>query len=596
MKIGTTARGSALLGVLLVLLSLGAASAAASRLRLTQQAIAPPTVPQAIPEGACGAAFGNGQLYVSDYYRNAVDGFEVGSFPFSFKSQLAVGGLGGPCQLAADGGNLYANVWHSGVVRLLPTPMPIDGDESTGVAVDPATGNIYVSDRTYVAVYGADGEPLPDKTNPLRIGLGTPGVSDGLGDAYGIAVFGGKVYVPDAADNTVKVYEPAVDPAEPTAVIDGAAMPQHGFNSLVDAAVAVDPGNGHLLVLDNLQPGFENPEAAIDEFDSAGGFLGQLAQTVIDGEPSGMAVQESTSRLFVTSGNGEEGKVVVFGPYLGPPSGVFAPLTAPSAAAAPAAPAAVQAPDDPGAGRGAGTPPASASEVVQRGTLRVRFDGSLSPHSLPRHGSAPVRVAVAATIAATDDGPPPQLRQIAIAINRNGHFTPGGLPVCHLRDIQPATTANALEACRGSLVGEGQFSARVLLAQQAPFPSAGKIIAFNGILHGKPAILAHVYGTDPVPTSYTLPFAIEPAKGTYGTVLRVSLPGVTGDSGYITGLSLTLGRSFAYRGERRSYLSAGCPAPGGFPGATFPFAKATFAFAGRGSISSTLTRSCGARG
>jgi hypothetical protein len=231
------------------------------------------------------------------------------------------------------------------------------------------------------------------------------------------------------------------------------------------------------------------------------------------------------------------------------------------------------------------------AEVVQRGHLRVAFDGDLTPKSLPRSGMAPVKVAVAAKIASTNSDAPPQLRQISIAINRNGRFTPAGLPLCHLRDIQPSTTANALKACRGSLVGEGQFSAKILLSQQAPFPSEGKVFAFNGVLNGKPAILAHVYGTEPVPTSYTLPFAIDSAKGTYGTVLRASLPSVTGDSGYITGLSLTLGRNFSSHGQRRSYLSASCPAPAGFPGAVFPFARASFGFAGR-TVTSVLTRSC----
>jgi hypothetical protein len=43
------------------------------------------------------------------------------------------------------------------------------------------------------------------------------------------------------------------------------------------------------------------------------------------------------------------------------------------------------------------------------------------------------------------------------------------------------------------------------------------------------------------------------------------------------------------------YISAGCPAPKGFGGAVFPFAKATFDFAGS-QITSTLTRNCKARG
>jgi hypothetical protein len=235
------------------------------------------------------------------------------------------------------------------------------------------------------------------------------------------------------------------------------------------------------------------------------------------------------------------------------------------------------------------------AEVVQNGQVRVSFDGKLTPKSLPRSDSTPVRVAVEARIGSTGGGTPAQLREIAIAINRYGHFEPRGLPICTLRDIQPSTTAKALEACGGSLVGQGTFSAKVLLGRQAPFPNAGKLYAFNGSVHGKPAILAHVYGTDPVPTSFTLPFELQPARGTFGTVLRAFLPSVTGDSGYVTGLSLNLGRSFKSHGQRRSYLSASCPAPKGFSGATFPFAKASFGF-GTKTLTSTLTRSCKVRG
>lgn len=238
----------------------------------------------------------------------------------------------------------------------------------------------------------------------------------------------------------------------------------------------------------------------------------------------------------------------------------------------------------------------ASAEVTQRGTLRITFKGSLSPHALPRQGAAPVKVTVGAKIATTNGKTPPQLQKISIAINRNGHFDPTGLPICRLDQIQPSTTEDALEACGDSLVGEGTFSAKVLLAGQAPFPSRGKVHAFNSRLGGRPAILAHVYGTSPAPASYTLPFVIETKKkGTFGSVLTASLPKATSGSGYVTGLEMTLGKSFSYRGKRRSYLSAGCPAPKGFPGAVFTFARASFGFRSK-TVSSTLSRSCGVRG
>ena len=235
-------------------------------------------------------------------------------------------------------------------------------------------------------------------------------------------------------------------------------------------------------------------------------------------------------------------------------------------------------------------------EVVQHGDIRVGLQGGLSPKRLPRSGAAPIKVSVAAKIAGVGGATPPLLRRIRLKINKEGTFDRAGLPVCTLEEIQPTTDEDALTACGGSLVGEGEFSAQVGFTGQAPFPSAGKILAFNGSYMGRPAILAHIYGTKPAPTSYTLPFVLTSLKGTFGTMLSASLPDAAGNTGYITGLSLDLGRSFTAAGSRRSFISAGCPAPKGFPGATFPFVQATFAFAGGEKLSSTITRNCQAAG
>jgi hypothetical protein len=65
--------------------------------------------------------------------------------------------------------------------------------------------------------------------------------------------------------------------------------------------------------------------------------------------------------------------------------------------------------------------------------------------------------------------------------------------------------------------------------------------------------------------------------------------------GYLTRFSLDLHREFTYGGQRRSYLSAACAAPTGFPGATFPFARASMSFADGRILAATLTRSCRVR-
>ena len=237
------------------------------------------------------------------------------------------------------------------------------------------------------------------------------------------------------------------------------------------------------------------------------------------------------------------------------------------------------------------------AEVSQKGNLRVTYGGAITPTKLPREATAPVRVKVSAAVASTKAGKnPPQLQTIAIAINRHGILDSTGLPTCELKDIQPSTTEKALEECRASLVGEGTFEAKVLLPQQSPFPSAGKLHAYNGTYKGRPAILAHVYGTDPAPTSFTLPFVIKRSQGAFATTLTTNLPQVTSEWGYVTGLSLDLHRTYSYRGKARSYLSASCPAPKGFPGASFSFAKVSFGFKGRSLAPPPLQRACKARG
>lgn len=238
----------------------------------------------------------------------------------------------------------------------------------------------------------------------------------------------------------------------------------------------------------------------------------------------------------------------------------------------------------------------AASELVQRGGLRVTYSGELSPNSLPREGAAPVEVSVGGKISTADGSQPPALRSFEVAINRHGLLNSSALPVCPLGAIQPASSGVALAACRSSLVGEGSFAAAVAIPEQSPFPSRGKILAFNGRSGGRPAILAHIYGTEPLPTSFTVPLTINTKGSGYGATLRGELPDLAANIAYVTEISITLGRSFSRGGKRRGYLEASCPAPAGFPGAVFPLMKTSFHFADGRNLSSTLNRSCRAIG
>jgi hypothetical protein len=300
----------------LVLLVLGAVPAQAARTLLTEEALRVSSDPKnPIPspdgqiEGACGLAIDlAGNLYVSDYYHGLIHTYKPpGQFPsepYEYVSSSSAGlAPEGPCQLALSlGGALYTNIWHQSALRIQPSSQTFDIENSTGVAVDEA-GNLYVNDRTHVNVYSSAGALIEE------IGNGN------LKDAYGLAFFNKELYVPDAGTNTIKVFEAKVDPINPKRSINGSKTPQKHFVSLVDASIAIDPTTGHLLVLDNLQPGYEHPQGAVDEFDAKGAFIGQLKERVIDGGPSGMAVDPIEGTLFVSSGNSEGANVFAWSAF-----------------------------------------------------------------------------------------------------------------------------------------------------------------------------------------------------------------------------------------------------------------------------------------
>jgi hypothetical protein len=235
------------------------------------------------------------------------------------------------------------------------------------------------------------------------------------------------------------------------------------------------------------------------------------------------------------------------------------------------------------------------AELTAHGDLFVRFSGGISPDALPRQARAPIAVRVSGTVRTLSGDRPPALRRIGIAINRGGHLDTRGLPVCRRSQIEPSTTAEAMSVCGDALVGGGSYIADVAFPEQSAFPSRGRILAFNAVVGGRRAILAQVFGTKPVPITRIIVFHIRESRGTFGTILTGALPATLNRYGYVKQISLSLHRNFTYRGRARSYLSAACAAPVGFPGASFAFAHASMTFADGRTLSSTLTRSCKVR-
>jgi hypothetical protein len=233
------------------------------------------------------------------------------------------------------------------------------------------------------------------------------------------------------------------------------------------------------------------------------------------------------------------------------------------------------------------------AEVIQSGDVRVSFHADFSPKALPRERPAPISVDFEGRISTSDGTHPPALRQLRIELNSAGQVETRGLPQCQTALLQSTSSAVALERCRPALVGEGTFVALLPLAQELLV--GGRALVFNGTVKGRPGMLIQIYVSDPIRLTLVIPIEISRHDGRFGTVLTTRVPKLAGGSASIVQMRLKIDRRFSVGGEQRSYLSAACAAPDGFPGAVFPFARSSFSFSDGRTMHTVLSRTCKVR-
>jgi hypothetical protein len=234
----------------------------------------------------------------------------------------------------------------------------------------------------------------------------------------------------------------------------------------------------------------------------------------------------------------------------------------------------------------------AAAERSGRAGILVSFDGSVSPKRLPRHRLVPISLTIRGAIGADDGSPAPKLERIEVAFGARNGLSTAGLPRCPRRRLRNATSAQALERCRGALVGRGEILSEVPLAPENPLIVRARVLAFNGRADGRPAVWIHAYSASP-PVSFILPFYLRrPSGGTYGVLLRAPVSRALGRWPRLRSFAISFGRRYASNGRRLSYLSAHCPQPPRFHAGFFPLARATYHFAPAPKVSIAILRRC----
>ena len=200
-------------------------------------------------------------------------------------------------------------------------------------------------------------------------------------------------------------------------------------------------------------------------------------------------------------------------------------------------------------------------EVVRAGNLFLVDNGGISPSKLPRHGKAPVTARLIGEIGTVDGSHPPALQTVDIDIDKTIAIDAVGLPTCSVQKVLASSTAAARRACGDAIIGSGKAEVEVAFPEQAPFSATGPIVLFNGGVRGPTTtVLLHAYVDVPAPTAIVVRATVTRIhSGRFGLRIQAQVPRIAGGSGSVTRFELKVGRSFTYKGRKKSLLSAGCP-------------------------------------
>jgi hypothetical protein len=195
------------------------------------------------------------------------------------------------------------------------------------------------------------------------------------------------------------------------------------------------------------------------------------------------------------------------------------------------------------------------------GNICVTDDGGIAPSKLPRRGKAPITARLNGKIETRDGTHPPALQTIDLDIDRTIAVDALGLPRCRKGQIAASTTAVAKRACGSAIVGSGSAEVEVAFPEQAPFRSTGPIVLFNGGVRGRTTtLLLHAYVNVPAPTAIVTEVTVTRIdRDRFGLHIAARVPRIAGGSGSVTMFDLRVGRRFTYKGEKKSFLMAGCP-------------------------------------
>jgi len=225
--------------------------------------------------------------------------------------------------------------------------------------------------------------------------------------------------------------------------------------------------------------------------------------------------------------------------------------------------------------------------IIEAGAMVLRIEGGVSPQALPKDRLAPVTIHGSGSLRMIDGSHPPALREAIIDADKDLVVDVKGLPTCGVGELRAVTTRRAESVCGDAIVGRGSATVEVSFPEQATIRSTGPLLIFNGgERNGAITFIGHAYVSVPAPTAVVGTAEVTRIrKGAFGLHVTVDVPEIAGGAGSVVKAGLKLGRTYTYRGKRRSVFSGRC-SNGRIEG------RGTFKYADGSSLSGGFPEAC----
>ena len=239
----------------------------------------------------------------------------------------------------------------------------------------------------------------------------------------------------------------------------------------------------------------------------------------------------------------------------------------------------------------------AAAAVTASNGSSVSAVATISPSKLSKKSPSPIHLTVSTKITAAGVASDDPVAKEVIDFDKNGKLSTRGLPTCNPHRIESKSPDVALKECGKSVVGHGKASGLLVGREEEgnplpPVPFDAKITVFNGVpQRGKPTLLMYAFTESPFLSAFIVPGVVSSYhKQGFGSRFEIAIPKLFGGQGALRDFNVSIGKTFRFKGKKRSLISATCPAKKKLK------ARVTATFASGAEATIPMTQSCKPKG